>query len=543
MIKKGIFKMNRLDKSYDLVFKNLKIIDGTGAPAFYGDIGIKNDTIMDIGKISGQALQEYNCSGLIAAPGFIDIHNHSDFSIFQAPAARNFISQGVTTLVTGNCGLSGGPLTPKNKEMFEAERIEVTQDKWKHWSHYSDFALDLEKLKKSVNIAPLVGQGNIRGAVMGMENKKASTTQMSQMKQLLRESMESGCFGMSTGLIYDPGIHSDTEELIELTKIVAEYDGIYATHMRNESDFLIDSVIEAITIARSSGVRAQISHLKTSGKRNFGLDQTVLQLMEYYRRFGVEITCDVYPCIFGHTGLENCFPLWTRTKGMVHFLNILKQKDNREKIKYELSRPSVGWENILLDAGFDETIISGSQKFKEYEGKSINELSVILKKDPFDTIFYLVTNDPGISVLVGGLGKEDMEYVLQHPLSMICSDAQVMKKNQVMCHPRNYRAFTKVLSKYVREDHLLTLEEAIRKMTSFPAWKLGLGDRGLIKSGFKADLAIFDLWNVKYKSEYGNPHHYSEGMVYVLTNGEMVIDKGQFVEEIAGGKLLKKLKL
>jgi N-acyl-D-amino-acid deacylase len=319
--------------------------------------------------------------------------------------------------------------------------------------------------------------------------------------------MESGCFGMSTGLIYDPGIHSDTEELIELTKIVAEYDGIYATHMRNESDFLIDSVIEAITIARRSGVRAQISHLKTSGKRNFGLDQTVLQLMEYYRRFGVEITCDTYPCIFGHTGLENCFPLWTRTKGMVHFQNILKQKDNREKIKYELSRPSIGWENILLDAGFDETIISGSKKFKEYEGKSINELSVILNKDPFDIIFYLVTNDPGIAILVGGLGKEDMEYVLQHPLSMICSDAQVMKKNQVMCHPRNYRAFTKILSKFVREDHLLTLEEAIRKMTSFPAWKLGLGDRGLIKPGFKADLAIFDLWNVKYKSEYGDPPH------------------------------------
>jgi len=540
MIKKGIFKMNRLDKSYDLVFKDLKIIDGTGAPAFYGDIGIKNDTIMDIGKISGQALQEYNCSGLIAAPGFIDIHNHSDFSIFQAPAARNFTSQGVTTLVTGNCGISGGPLTPKNKEIFESEQIDSIQDKLSHWSRFSDFALDLEKLKKSVNIAPLVGHGNIRGAVMGMENEKASTEQMNQMKQLLRESMEGGCFGMSTGLIYDPGIHSDTEELIELTRIVAEYNGIYATHMRNESDFLIDSVIEAITIARRSGVRTQISHLKTSGKRNFGLDQTVLQLMEYYRRFEVEITCDTYPCIFGNTGLENCFPLWTRTKGMVHFLNILKQKDNREKIKYELSRPSIGWENILLDAGFDKTIISSSQKFKEYEGKSINKLSFILKKDPFDTIFYLVANDPFIAVLVGGLGKEDMEYVLQHPLSMICSDAQATKKSQEMCHPRNYRAFTKVLSKYVREDHALTLEEAIRKMTSFPAWKLGLDDRGLIKPGFKADLAIFDLWNVKYKSEYGNPHHYSEGMVYLLTNGEMVIEKGQFVEEIAGGKLLKK---
>jgi len=534
--------MNRLDKSYDLVFKNLKIIDGTGAPAFYGDIGIKNDTIMDIGKISEQALREYDCSGLIAAPGFIDIHNHSDFSIFQEPAARNFTSQGVTTLVTGNCGISGGPLTPKNKEIFESEWIDSIQDKLSHWSHFSGFALDLKKLKKSVNIAPLVGHGNIRGAVIGMENEKASTEQMNQMKQLLRESMEGGCFGMSTGLIYDPGIHSDTEELIELAKIVAKYDGIYATHMRNESDFLIDSVIEAITIARSSGVRVQISHLKTSGKRNFGLDQIVLQLMEYYRRFGVEITCDTYPCIFGHTGLGNCFPLWTRTKGIVHFLSILKQKDNREKIKYELSHPSIGWENILLDAGFDETIISGSQKFKKYEGKSINELSVILKKDPFDTIFYLVTNDPAISILVGGLGKEDMKCVLQHNLSMICSDAQATKIGQTMCHPRSYRAFTKVLTQYVREERILTLENAIRKMTSFPAWKLGLSDRGLIKPGFKADLAIFDLWNVKYQSEYGDPHHYSEGMVYVLTNGKMVIYKGQFVEEIAGGKLLKKLK-
>ena len=532
--------MNQKKKKKETIFKNLEIIDGTGAPAYTGDIRIKDGRIAEIGKIENNSKTVCDCTGLVATPGFIDIHNHSDFSIFSEPAAKNFISQGVTTIVTGNCGMSAAPINDKNKELFEAEWMDASLEKLEKSSSFSGFLNELEQLDKSINIAPLIGHGNIRSAVMGMEGEKAKPEHLSEMQKILGQAMEAGCFGMSTGLIYDPGIHSDTEELISLTKKVAEYDGIYATHMRNESDLLIDSFMEAVTISRQSKVRTQISHLKTSGKRNFGLDEIVLKLMEYYRRFKIEITCDVYPCIYGHTGLENCLPVWSRKEGKEAFLNIIKQKHYQEKIRKELARPSVEWENILLDAGFEETIVSGSKKLCQYEGKSIKEIALMLKKDPYDTIFYLLLNDPDIAILVGGLGEKDMEMVLQHSLSMVCSDARVLKKNPEMCHPRNYRAFTKVLADYVREKGMLSLEKAIWKMTSFPAWKLGLSNRGLIKPGFFADLCIFDFWNLNYYSHYGDPHHYSKGMVYVMTNGQMIIEDGRFNGNAVGGKLLRK---
>jgi N-acyl-D-aspartate/D-glutamate deacylase len=309
--------------------------------------------------------------------------------------------------------------------------------------------------------------------------------------------------------------------------------------MRNESDFLIDSVMEAVAIGRNSGARVEISHLKTSGKRNFGLVKTVLDLMAYYRRFGIEVTGDTYPCIFGHTGLQNCFPAWTRAQGPDGFLEFLKDDEKKKQIKYELARPSVAWENILLDAGFDETIISSSEKFGEFEGKSVSEISRMLKKDPYETICDLIAEDLDISVLVGGLGKEDMEYALRHDRCMICSDAAVLEFGKGMYHPRNYRAFTRVLSKYVREEKLLTLEQAIRKMSSLPAWKLGLPDRGLLKPGMQADMAIFDPWTLNYTSEYADPHHYSEGMIYVLVNGRLVISEGNFTDEKPGVVLKK----
>jgi N-acyl-D-amino-acid deacylase len=530
--------MTCLEKTYDVLLKNLKIIDGTGAPAFYGDIGIKGDTIVYVGRAEGNAEKELDCTGLVATPGFIDIHNHSDFSVISQPGAQNYISQGVTTLVAGNCGYSGAPLAQKNRRMFEKMYgKDLPPEMDQETVSFGGYLKILEGHPKSVNIANLVGHGNIRGAVLGMEDRKPSPEEMKEMKQLLVEAMESGAFGMSTGLIYDPGIFADTEEIAELCSIVKEYGGIYATHIRNESDLLVEAVMEAIEVGKKAGVRVEISHHKASGKKNWGLVRTTLDLMQYYRRLGVEITCDVYPCIFSNTGLYDCFPNWIRGQA---FEEKIKQPDVRKKLRLEFSRPSTDFENIILDAGFEGLIISATTKFKEFEGKSVAEIAKILNKDPYDTVFYLVEKERDIYILAGGMNEDDVRYILKHNLSMVCSDSEILKFGEGVPHPRGYMAFTKIISTYVREENLLPLEEAVRKMTSMPAWKLGLSDRGLLKPGFKADIAVFDYWNVDFDSRYGDPHHYSKGMVHVLVNGVPVILDEKFTGERPGLVLRKK---
>ncbi|MDD4568597.1 MAG: D-aminoacylase [Tepidanaerobacteraceae bacterium] len=523
-------------KIYDLLLKNVKIIDGTGAPAYYGNIGIVDDVIADIGETLGDSKNELDCTGLVAAPGFIDIHTHGDIGVMYEPLARNYIHQGVTTLVTGNCGYSGAPVMKKNLPMFDRMFEKLPAAMQKQELTFGDFLELLDKTPKGINIATLIGHGNIRGGVAGMENVKPSSKEIQAMKGLVKEAMESGAFGMSTGLIYDPGVFADTVEIAELAKVVREYGGIYATHVRNESDLLIDAVLEAIQIGKQSGVRVEVSHHKASGKRNWGLLKTTLGLMEYYRRFGVEVTCDVYPCTFSNTGLYDCLPAWIRGEA---FKEMIKDDDNKARLKQELSRPSTEFENIILDAEFDGIIISSSQEFKEYEGKSIADISQELQKDPYDTIFYLLEREKGIQVLAGGMSEEDIRYVIQHDLSMICSDSSIIGFGEGLPHPRGYMAFTKIISQYVREEGLISLEAAVKKMSYMPAWKLGLRDRGLLKPGFKADISVFDYWNVNYTSNYSDPHHYSTGMVHVLVNGKPAILNQQHTGAIPG-KVLRK---
>ncbi len=512
----------------DYLLKDLQVIDGTGSPAFNADILIQANQITGLGRFSpNDAKRVIYCEGLTAAPGFIDIHNHSDIGIFSHPEARNYTTQGCTTLVCGNCGISAAPF---HKDYFEISGFEydVSDCHPPNWRSFADYMKDLIQLEKAVNIASYIGHGNIRGQVLGLENVQPTSEQLESMKKITHEAMASGAAGVSSGLIFDPGIFAKMEELITICSVVVPFSGVYASHIRNESDFLIDAVMEAIHIGRESGVRVQISHLKTSGKRNFGLDKTVLELMEYYRRFGIEVTSDTYPCIYGQTGLENCMPAWTRESGKEGLIDILKNPEKRNRVRSELSRPSLDWENILLDAGFDETYLAETKRFKEYRGKSLSEISDLMKKDAYDVVFDLVQEEPEVSVLVGGLGEADMEMVLSHDLNITCSDSEVVGLNEGMPHPRTYRAFTRAMTTYARDRKLFTLENAIRKMTSMPAWKLGMYDRGIIRPGMKADLALFDYWELKYHAEYGDPHHYSTGMHHVFVNGKPVIENKEF---------------
>ena len=522
-------------ESFDILIKNATIVDGSGSPSFKGDIGIEEGKITKVGKIGEHGEIEIDAKDLIASPGFIDMHNHSDVAIMVNTSAPNYITQGVTTLVTGNCGLSAAPLSKDSKELIDLiippqfkEKISIS------WSSFDEYLREVEKMKIGVNIAPLVGHNTIRGYVLGLGDNELTSNGLNEMKELIREAMEAGAFGMSTGLIYDPGVFTETEEIIELAKVVAEYGGIYASHIRNESDLLIEATLEAIKIGKESGARVEISHHKASGDRNWGLVRTTLSLMEYYRRFGVEVTCDVYPYTYASTGLLYLFPPWIRDKGQEEFLRLIQKPKVRKKLKIELSRPSTTWENILLDAGFRGTVIAHSERFREYEGKSLMEISHLLQKNPYTLMFDLIAEDPHISVIVGGMSEEDVEFVISHRLSMIGSDGLVQEFGVGYPHPRSYGTFPRVIAEYVRKKKLLPLEAAIKKMTYLPAWKLGLQDRGLIKEGFVADIVLFDFWTVKDTATFMNPHSYAEGIKYVIINGEIALENGKLTKNKPG---------
>jgi len=470
---------------------------------------------------------EIDCAGLFAAPGFIDIHSHSDFSIFLEPSAANYTAQGVTFLVNGNCGFSGAPIDINRPDVAallggdERLRQVVT------WSSFAEYMEALDRAPKTVNFATLVGHGNARVGALGVGDAAPGSGDLERMKAIIREAMEAGAYGLSTGLIYAPGIFAATEEIVELAKVAGEYGGLYATHMRSESDLLVEAVLEAVRIGRESGCRVEIAHHKASGRRNWGLTQTTLDLMEYYRRFGVEVTCDVYPCTAGATGLSALLPPWAHSGGKGATLALLKDPASRERIKRDLGRPNPKWPSLFFDGGPAGVRVAESRVLPQYLGMSLADVGREEGRDPLDAMLDLLGRDFDLGITVGGMNEDDVRYVMGHRLSMICSDAAIVLPGEGLPHPRSYRAFTRTLATYARDERVLGLEQAIYKMSGLPAWKLGLHDRGILRPGAKADVAVFDLWGLGTASDFGDPHHLAEGMVHVLVNGEFVIRDGR----------------
>jgi len=531
-----------LSREYDLLIKNGSIVDGTGAPYFKGDIGIRDGRIVRVGlNLGGDSLKVIDAGGLAVAPGFIDIHNHSDLTILAIPTADSYVMQGVTTAVVGNCGLSMAPVNPANLDLLRrylAPFLVPGYDYGWDWRTLNEYLGKVEKRGSSMNIAPLVGHGTIRIAVKGFDSSKPTEKELDEMRNLLRQAIRDGAWGLSSGLIYPPGTYSTTWELIELTKVLKEFPIrlIYTSHIRNEGDKLVEAVEEAITIGEKADVPVEISHHKASGKRNWGKLTATLREMERARRKGVEVNCDVYPYIAGSTTIMALLPGWVLEGGVGKALERLKDEEVRRRIRDDIEEDRFKeGENWIKMCGWDGVYIAGCPSAPEYEGKSLREILGGCG-DIYEGFFNLLINiGGGASIVIFYGDEEDMEIVLRSPLSSFCSDSWATAPRMGgKPHPRVYGTFPRVLGRYVRERRILSLEEAVRKMTSLPAGKLGLQDRGLIREGFWADIVVFDPNTVMDKATYQDPHQYPQGIHYVIVNGQVVVERGNHTGRLPG---------
>ncbi len=524
---------------FDIIVRRGIVIDGTGAPPFRADIGIAKGKIAKIGDLSGASAEKViDADGLIVAPGFIDMHNHSDVDIFLVPTADNFIMQGVTTIVIGNCGFSPAPVTDINRELVEIEARKLVEELGRiPWSSYGEYLEALEKLAKSVNIVPLVGHGTVRSAILGAEPKKPSGRELEEMKKLVTEAMESGAFGMSSGLIYVPSMFADTNELIELAKVVAQYGGVYASHIRNEGVGLLDAVTEAVRIGLESSAGVEISHIKASGMAAWGMLESALRIIESYASRGFDISADAYPYTASSTGLEALFPPWVREGGVAKIVERLRNAVLLERVVEELEKRGIMEERYLE---WNQIVVARSESHPELEGRSIEEIAKLWGLDPARAAAKLLVDDGGTTmVVIHSMSEHDVEKAIAHPLVAIGSDGSVKRFGEGKPHPRNYGAFPRVIAEYVKKRKVLSLVEAIRKMTSLPARKLGLWDRGIIRPGFSADIVVFNYYTIRDTATYDNPHSYPKGIEYVLVNGVLVVENGRHTGA-KPGILLKK---
>ncbi len=526
--------------SYDVVIKDGLVIDGTGTPGRVADIGIVGDSIVRIGRIpSSHGALVVPARGMAVAPGFIDVHNHTDIAILVNPRAESDVRQGVTTLIAGQCGDSPFPLSDimfeEARESLGAEYgLAVT------WRDIRGFYALIDKAGTALNFASLVGQGTIRAAAMGRGDRKPEAAELDLMKKLVADSCAGGAFGISTGLEYAPGGFSSTEELIEVCKAAAPFKGMYATHMRDEEDFVVEAVDEAFRIARESGLPLQISHLKTGYVRNWPKLGTILERIEAARASGLDVYCDRYPYIASATGLDMYFPLWAREGTTEAFLDRLRDPGLAEKLKaivMEKETDLGSWDRVLI-SGVD------TGKNKPIEGLSVLEASRKAAKGPYEFIRDLLIEERGrVGIVQFAMSEDNLKKLMAHPLVGIGSDGSALAPYGLLSkgkpHPRSYGAFPRALGTYVREDKLLPLEAMIRKMTSIPAARFGFTRRGVLQAGNFADIVVFDPDKVRDKATWAEPHQYPEGIPYVLVNGKLVVRNGEHTGDTPGAVLRK----
>ncbi|MCY3413942.1 MAG: D-aminoacylase [Candidatus Heimdallarchaeota archaeon] len=531
-------KVNEKSVELDYIIKNGLLYDGSGNKPFKADIGIKNNRIVKIGTLD-QATKIIDVSGLLVAPGFINMLSWSVESLIDDGRALGTLKQGVTLEVMGE-SVSWGPMNEYLKQvipkMFTSDfEYEVT------WNTLGEYLQMLEDKGISTNIASFVGAATVRMYCLKEEDVKPTPEQLQQMMDLVEEAMKEGAMGISTALIYPPASYAETDEIIALAKVAAKHGGMYISHMRSEGQNLLQALEEFITIARDADIHAEIYHLKAAGKSNWHKMDEVIKRINEARNEGLRITTDCYLYTAAGTGLDSCIPPWVAAGGRDAFVNRLQDSVTRDKIKEEMLISSAEWENLYIEAGPENIIPIGfnRRELRKYAGKTIAELSEELGMEPRDTVIHLLIEDHSrVATMYRIMKEENIEKKLALHYMSFGSDGESMsaegKVLDMPVHPRSYGNVTMLLSKYVRDKGIIPMEEAIRKLTSLPAENLKIKNRGRLKEGYFADIVVFDLKELKTDASYTDPHHLSEGMQYVFVNGELVLNQGEFTGATPG---------
>jgi N-acyl-D-amino-acid deacylase len=514
----------------DLTVKNGQIVDGTGNPWFYGDVGVKDGRIAEVGRVRGRSQETRDAGGRVISPGFIDGHTHSDLMILDKPLSEIKLQQGVTTEVLGNCGITPAPFSKPNLNLLKSYVEPIlgpTEQDWS-WESVAQYVNGLREAEPSENAATYVGHGALRIAVMGFEHRPASAGELARMKGMLEESLRAGAIGLSLGLMYAPGSYTSRQELVELCSVLSGYDGLLATHIRGEGDSLIPSIKEVVWIAQKCGVPLQISHLKAAGSGNWGSVTEAMEIIEDARSDGLDVTCDVYPYTAGSTTMTSLLPPWALEGGISQALERLRDQDSRKRIKEELGREHDDWDNLMASTGWDSVYISSlgtDHDGAAPEGHHVAEISESRGVDPADCMMdLLLEQNGGCSIVFFHMAEADVDQVVRWERSLIASDS--LHGGAAKPHPRLYGTFPHIIARHVREKRLLTLEEAVRKMTSFPARRFKLGRRGILAPGYAADLVVFDPDKISDKATYDDPKRFPEGILLVLVNGTVAVESG-----------------
>ena len=532
------------EAEYDLIIRGGRVVDGTGRRAFRADVAVRGDRVVRVGSVppAARARRTIDAAGLVVAPGFIDLLGQSEHYVLIDPRAMSKVMQGVTTEITGE----GGSPAPVNERILKEDepfnrRYNLTVD----WRTLHEYFRRLGVSGSGVNLATFVGATQVRAYVVGFDNRDPTPDELEQMKTLVAEAMEDGALGLSTSLQYAPARFAKTDEIVELAKVARRHGGIYATHQRSEANALDASLAEVFEIARRASIPTEIWHLKTAYRKNWGRMPQVLAKIRAARARGLDVTADVYPYTAASTGLAACLPPWAVEGGGEQLLARLRDRETRARIRADILKDSNDWENIYLGSGGASGVLIGSvfnRELEHLQGQRVSEIAKEQGKDELETLFDILLADRAqTGAIYFMMNEDDLRAALREPFVSICTDSGARAADGPLSgsksHPRGWGSYPRVLSRYVRDERLLTLEQAVHKMTGRPAARVGLKDRGVLRAGAFADITVFDPASVRDRATFEQPNQYPEGVEYVVVNGQLEVDGGRRTPVNAGRPL------